>query len=451
MVIVSGHLGHFVVDTDTPHDAALLKAEDQGPTGIARVPRWPGWLPPARTVWIALAILAGYGTLFLRGTSLPSLLLLPALAAAVDLGLQRVRFSSLRLPDAALATGLFLVLLLPPVVPLVAAVSVTVAAIVLRHAIRFRGHPVMNPAAMGLLIGAVLFGTAPAWWVALGPYGLWLMLGLAAVVLARNSSRWQLLVAFFAIYAPFMVVDRILFGAALAPHVLLLEVLDPSVLFFGLYMVMEPRTAPSAPAGQLLYGGVVALAAVFLPTVLPSVGIVVALLLGNLVAVVIRWEQSRSTESGIPNRPAKPRRSATQSVTPARWSVSRRTGAAMLVVLAVAVVASASVSPATTPSVLVSAPPSSGGSGGGGSGGGSGGGVGASLCSADNTNIPAATLSSLHSMLGPSVILSYSPNSGLVVFYDPVNQVTVTETDLYEDYGYAEFNGDDFAVSGCAP
>ena len=77
--------------------------------------------------------------------------------------------------------------------------------------------------------------------------------------------------------------------------------------------------------------------------------------------------------------------------------------------------------------------------------------MGASLCSADNTNIPAATLSSLHSMLGPSVILSYSPNSGLVVFYDPVNQVTVTETDLYEDYGYAEFNGDDFAVSGCAP
>jgi hypothetical protein len=57
----------------------------------------------------------------------------------------------------------------------------------------------------------------------------------------------------------------------------------------------------------------------------------------------------------------------------------------------------------------------------------------------------------LHKALGPSVLLSYDANTGLTVFYDPVNQVTVTETDLYEDFGYAEFNGDDYAVSGCSP
>jgi len=28
--------------------------------------------------------------------------------------------------------------------------------------------------------------------------------------------------------------------------------------------------------------------------------------------------------------------------------------------------------------------------------------------------------------------------------------VTVTESDLYEDYGFAEFNGDDSAVNGCS-
>ncbi|HYA70113.1 MAG TPA: hypothetical protein VEH28_01920, partial [Thermoplasmata archaeon] len=61
-----------------------------------------------------------------------------------------------------------------------------------------------------------------------------------------------------------------------------------------------------------------------------------------------------------------------------------------------------------------------------------------------------ATLAELHKLLGPSVILSYDASTGVVVFYDPVNQVTVTESDLYEDYGFAEFNGDDYAVSGCA-
>jgi len=54
-------------------------------------------------------------------------------------------------------------------------------------------------------------------------------------------------------------------------------------------------------------------------------------------------------------------------------------------------------------------------------------------------------------MLGPSVILSDNPNNGVVVFYDPVNHVTITESDLYEDFGYAEFNGDDYAVNGCHP
>jgi hypothetical protein len=37
-----------------------------------------------------------------------------------------------------------------------------------------------------------------------------------------------------------------------------------------------------------------------------------------------------------------------------------------------------------------------------------------------------------------------------VVFYDPVNRATVTETNIYEDYGFAEFNGDDYAVMGCS-
>ncbi|MFI5414514.1 MAG: hypothetical protein ACHQ16_02460, partial [Candidatus Lutacidiplasmatales archaeon] len=72
-------------------------------------------------------------------------------------------------------------------------------------------------------------------------------------------------------------------------------------------------------------------------------------------------------------------------------------------------------------------------------------------CTSDSTSVPSATLAALHKALGPAVILSYSASTGTTIFYDPVNQVTVTETDLYEDYGFAEFNGDDFAVNGCSP
>lgn len=74
-----------------------------------------------------------------------------------------------------------------------------------------------------------------------------------------------------------------------------------------------------------------------------------------------------------------------------------------------------------------------------------------SLCQKDNSSISSATLASLHRALGPSDVLSYNARTGVVVFYDPINAVTVTETDLYEDYGYAEFNGDDYTASGCVP
>lgn len=71
-------------------------------------------------------------------------------------------------------------------------------------------------------------------------------------------------------------------------------------------------------------------------------------------------------------------------------------------------------------------------------------------CTTDNPGVPANVASFLHQRLGPSVILSADTNSGTVVFYDPVNHATVTETNIYEDYGFAEFNGDDYAVMGCS-
>ena len=72
-------------------------------------------------------------------------------------------------------------------------------------------------------------------------------------------------------------------------------------------------------------------------------------------------------------------------------------------------------------------------------------------CTQDNPAVPSNILTFLHGRLGPSVILSYNSNSGTAVFYDPVNKATITETDMYEDFGYAEFNGDDYVVMGCSP
>lgn len=410
---------------------------------------WIRYLPPVRLTWLFLAGLGAYESYFLLGLGTASLIALPLTAALVDLALQRVRFPRLRFPDAALVTGLFLALLFPPVAPLLATGAVAVATIVLRHALRFRGRPWFNPAAFGVLLGTLLLGLAPAWWVGIGPFGEAAVVALGLLLIARAPQTWRLPAVFLASYGVLAVVQHVVVGTTTDPRLLALQVADPATLFFALFMVAEPRTAPGAAHQRVLYAGTIGTAAAFLPLFLPSLGVIVSLLLGNLLALALRRapaEARIATGARAEGRAGRGARAtgasrAKDRRTPNRWPVAYRVSAAILVLVVLGAVAGAHPLGGTpAPIVTVQNPVSSGG--------------GSSLstaCQSDNPSIPSSELTSLHKLLGPSVILSYDASTGVVKFYDPVNQVTVTEYDLYEDYGFAEFNGDDYAVSGCAP
>jgi Na+-translocating ferredoxin:NAD+ oxidoreductase RnfD subunit len=407
--------------------------------------------PPARLLWIFLAVLGAYGSNFLHGLGETTLLVLPAVAALSDLAFQTVRFPRLRFPDAALATGLFLALILPPTVSLVLSGAATFVAIIVRHALRFRGRPWLNPAIFGVFLGTVVLGLAPAWWVSVGADGEFLMVGMGLALLARTPRAWRLPVAFFVSYGLLTAAAHLVIGAALDSHVLLLEVIDPATVFFGLFIVVEPRTAPVDGATQALYAAGVGLGTALLPLEFPSVGILIALLAANFGMVAVRYAQSVAdtpSRGSVSRAGAKTGKRRVRAERPVRWPVAYRVSACVFAL--VVLVAALALSPVSHPQPLFAISRGSG-SGGGGGGGGSGGGPPLTNCTKDNPGISASTLASLHSTLGPSVILSYNGNTGLVVFFDPVNFVTVTESDLYEDFGYAEFNGDDYPVSGCHP
>ena len=273
-----------------------MSAHDPNPTRPTRTARplvtraWR-WVPPVRLLWIALFGLGGYGVWFFEGRGLDSLIALPLVAALGDLAFQRLRFPVTRFPDGALATGVFIALLLPPSLPFLPAATLltyggaaTIAAIGIKHLLRFHGRPLVNPAASGVLVAAFLFGLLPAWWVGLDLQSEVAMVLLGAFLLARSRATWRIAPTFFLVYAPFSVALKVIFAAALSPKILLLTVLDPATLFFGLYMVTEPRTAPANPQFHVLYAALVAFGAVFLPVVMPSIGVLAALVLVGLGA-----------------------------------------------------------------------------------------------------------------------------------------------------------------------
>ncbi|MEM0129193.1 MAG: RnfABCDGE type electron transport complex subunit D [Thermoplasmata archaeon] len=404
-------------------------------------------LPPARLVWILVAGLGAYGA-WTVGTGAVPLVVLPATAALLDLTYARIRFPTLRVPDSALATGVIVAVVLPPTVSLPLAGMAIVVAISIKHIVRVWGHPLVNPAVAGILFAALL-GVPPAWWASISPE---LVVALGVALLLWVPRAWRLTVPFLAVYAGLAILTKVLFasvaGGLPPPGVLVLTAVDPAILFFAFFMVSEPQAAVSDPGAQPLYATVVAGGASLLPLIGPTVAPILALAGGNLLAVALRRRaagatpaSSRREERRTRSRPAPAGRSRAPRPLADRWPVRRRIAAGAVVGIALAIAL-----PALMGSLGASA---AGGLPPGSSSGPPG--SGPSACAADNPTIPPSTLSALHRILGPSVILSYNAGTGTVVFYDPVNHVTVTETDLYEDFGYAEFNGDDFAVAGCAP
>ncbi len=417
---------------------------------VARLPR------PARLLWILLAILGAYGVAFpLAGLGLATLITLPLTAALIDVMFQTFRFRAFRFPDAAIATGFLLALLLPPTVSLLPAQSVAALAITLRHVLRYKERPLLNPAALGVIVGVLVFGMAPSWW---GSITVWLVVPFGILLTLRTPGSWRLPAGFLVAYAAFSPVLSFLLGEALSPQVLLLAALDPSMLFFALYMVAEPRTSLSRPADQIAFGLAVGLGTAILPVLTPSLAPLVALLACNVIAVAVRQARAEAPEPKPAKKaPAKARareggrrrkerrEAPAPAEVPSKWGAGQRAASMALVIVLVGAMAFIAAGPSQTPALVFRPGILSG------SAPASGGGPAYTDCSKDNPSIDPTTLNSLHSRLGPSVILSVDSNTGTIVFYDPVNKATITETDMFEDYGYAEFNGDDYTVAGCSP
>ena len=386
---------------------------------IARLPR------PARLLWIFLIVLGVYAIAFtLQGDGIVPLIAQPALAVETDLLFQMFRYHRIRAPDAALATGLLLALLLPPSVPLIQAVCVASAAIALRHVLRIQEHPVFNPAAAGVLMGAIFFGLAPSWW---GSIGVWLVVALGVVLTLRTPGSWRVPAAFLLSYGVLTVLGTLLFGEVTTPTVLLLGALDPAVLFFGFFMAPEPRSSVTRSGDRWTFGLAVGIATAVLPALLPSLAPLVALLFGNGLAVALRRrmlveapvkETVRHPTRRPPHRrrARRERESATKDVR-AEWRTPQRVAAGVLVVVLLGGIAMALNPPRVTPyfsAVRPTVPTTTD--------------VAASTnnCTADNPSIASDIASFLHQRLGPSVLVSADTGTGTVVFYDPVNKVTVT-------------------------
>jgi hypothetical protein len=278
---------------------------------------WKRYFPPVRLVWIFLFVILWNGGGFANRTVLLPLLVLPAVAVVADLYLQYTRFPKVRFPDAAIATGLFLSLILWPTTVSIELAAVAAATIGIRHLVRFRGHPVLNPAALGVTLAAVLFALPQPWHVGATVTDTALVALLGLVLWSRAWHSWRLWAVFFAVnIAATLTIAEYLGGGSALPLVIKNSVLGAQTIFFGFFMVTEPRTAPSARWAKIPYAALIGLSSALLPLLfvqspaLAALGVLtpyLSLFAGNLFAAALpRARRRAAAASSAGGRVARP-------------------------------------------------------------------------------------------------------------------------------------------------
>jgi Na+-translocating ferredoxin:NAD+ oxidoreductase RnfD subunit len=245
---------------------------------------------PKGMVLIVLSILAALAMVS-AGVRLTSIALASASLAAMvaDLAILRMRKGKWLFPSGALITGMLVAMVLSPREPWWVVALTALIAILSKYLVRGRTANVFNPAALALFVAYYLFESPQSWWGALPemhPAALLVLIGTGAYVVVELNKIPSVLTFLGAYFLLFTITALFQDSIELAsiyrtPNL-------HAALFFALFMVTDPPTAPPGHRDQMIYAVITAVAA-FVAFVL--VGGVHFLMIGLLVANI--WEGLR--------------------------------------------------------------------------------------------------------------------------------------------------------------
>lgn len=237
-------------------------------------------------IFIGLLALA---SLKLGGDVVTSRVIVAAVtAAAIDLAVTYWRRQRWILPDGAVLTGMIVAFILRPQESWAVLVLTVTVAILSKHALRTHWSNILNPAALALVVAAIVWHTGQSWWGALPDLGTVGALALLAsgAVMADRINKLPMILAFFGAYFALFTFASIFDSAAVAETFRTPDL--QAALFFAFFMLDDPPTSPVRDEDQIVFGIIVATVAYFIFLRFGGVYFLPAgLLAGNL------WESGR--------------------------------------------------------------------------------------------------------------------------------------------------------------
>ena len=207
--------------------------------------------------------------------TLPQLAVAVVTAIVLDVAIKWYELKKFVIPKSATITGLFVGSLLNPGTSLLLVLATVVIAILSKHVIRVKKINVFNPAAFGLVVGDLLFKVGSAWWSASSIVAIFVL----GIIVLYRIKRFVAAFTFIAVF-------DLLFAISSTQLVLKspTALLNPLVLFFAFFMLIEHKTSPLTLKSEIAYSiivGVLAFAFFAYVDPLKPIFLLSALLVGN--------------------------------------------------------------------------------------------------------------------------------------------------------------------------
>ncbi len=193
-----------------------------------------------------------------------------------------------KIPYSAIITGLIIGSVAPINAPILLAVLASAIAMLSKFFIKAKSTNILNPGAIGLLIGLAAFGAGDQWWAAgnFNVFGVLIALTPIFIISAYEARRAVSGLSFVAVTIIIsLIISR---SAGLASISGLLAVLTSVNYLFAFVMVTDPKTSPHNKGLQALFGGGVASAAAALVIYGIPYALLIALLAGNMLYATYR-------------------------------------------------------------------------------------------------------------------------------------------------------------------
>ena len=194
----------------------------------------------------------------------PSLALRPVLsatiaAAIVDVAVAKLGRAEWVFPSGGILSGMIVGFILSPQEPWIVPIATAILAITTKHLFRTRLANIFNPAALALVIAAVLFKSGESWWGALPDLG-WigaLIIASGGYFIADRINKLPVVLIFLGAYLALFTGASFLGNAGQVSEIFRTPDLQMA-LFFAFFMLDDPPTCPVKYRDQMIFAVLVA-------------------------------------------------------------------------------------------------------------------------------------------------------------------------------------------------